>query len=247
MTDSFDFGYQRVSAGEKTRRVNEVFTSVAGAYDLMNDLMSLGAHRLWKRFAAHVAGLRPDARVLDLAAGTGDMTILMKKHLNEHGRVVMCDINAAMLSAGRDKLYDRGLHRNLDFTQADAAALPYADNSFDCVMMAFGLRNATDKAAVLRSVHSVLKYGGAFHILEFSRMTAPLLQKLYDGYSFAVIPLLGQLVAGDKDSYRYLVESIRRHPDQETLAAMLREAGFSRVRYHNLSGGIVAHHQAWKL
>ena len=241
------FGFQRVSAREKTRRVNDVFTSVAGAYDLMNDLMSLGLHRLWKRFAAHIAALRPEARVLDLAAGTGDMTILIKKHLNENGRVVLCDINAAMLAAGRDKLCDQGLHRGLDFVQADAAALPYADNSFDCVMMAFGLRNVTDKPAALRSIFAALKYGGALNILEFSRLTAPLLQKLYDKYSFTAIPLLGQLVAGDRESYRYLVESIRTHPDQETLKTMLQQAGFSRVRYYNLSAGIVAHHQAWKL
>ncbi|MGI9228722.1 MAG: bifunctional demethylmenaquinone methyltransferase/2-methoxy-6-polyprenyl-1,4-benzoquinol methylase UbiE [Gammaproteobacteria bacterium] len=247
MTESVDFGFRRVSSGEKTRRVKGVFTSVADDYDLMNDLMSLGVHRLWKRFSVHIAGLKPDARVLDLAGGTGDMTALIKKRLNEKGHIVLCDINGEMLRAGRDKLYDNGICQGLDFVQADAEALPYPDNSFDCVMVAFGLRNITDKQAALQAIHAKLKYGGVLNILEFSRLTLPLLQKLYDRYSFSMIPLLGRLVAGDQDSYQYLVESIRMHPDQETLKDMLQQAGFARVQYYNLSAGIVAHHQAWKL
>ncbi len=242
-----DFGFQTLGRREKTRRVNAVFTSVAGQYDLMNDLMSFGIHRLWKRYAVHIAGLKPDAQVLDLAGGTADMAWLIKKRLNEKGRVVVCDINADMLSTGRDKLYDKGLYHGLDFVQGDAEALPYADNTFDCIMLAFGLRNVSNQQKVLSSVFAKLNYGGGVNILEFSRLTLPLLQKLYDQYSFAVIPWLGKLIARDQDSYQYLVESIRRHPDQETLTQMLQQAGFSKVRYFNLSGGIVAQHQAYKL
>ncbi len=242
-----DFGYQRVAPGEKTRRVDQVFSSVAFRYDLMNDLMSGGIHRLWKRVCAHLAPLRRGAVALDLAGGTGDVTALLRRRGGGEGRVVLCDINEAMLRAGRDKLLDRGLVAGIDYARANAENLPFADNSFDCVTLAFGLRNMTDKAAALSAVRRVLKYGCPALILEFSRVRSPLLRRAYDAYSQHALPALGRLVAGDSDSYRYLAESIRMHPDQEELKTMMEEAGFSRVEYLNLSGGIVALHRGYKL
>lgn len=244
MSESVDFGFQKVPPEEKARRVDEVFSSVASRYDLMNDLMSFGVHRLWKRLCIHLTRLQPGARVLDVASGTGDLAAL----LNQSGcDVVSCDINEAMLKSGRDKLADRGLVNGVRYVRADAQRLPFADNSFDCATLAFGLRNMTDKPAALRAIHAGLKYGGQVVILEFSRVTSDLFRRIYDSYSFHAIPAMGKLVLQDADSYRYLVESIRMHPDQDSLKTMLEEAGFSRVDYLNLSGGIVALHQGYKL
>ena len=244
MSQPVDFGYQSVSPEEKTRRVDEVFSSVALRYDLMNDLMSLGIHRLWKRLGIHLARLRPGSLVLDVASGTGDLAALLKQRGCE---VVLCDINEAMLKYGRDKLVDKGLFNNVHYVRSDAEQLPFTDNSFDCATLAFGLRNMTDKMAALRSIHAKLKYGSPVFILEFSRVTSELVRQLYDKYSFHVIPALGKLVIQDPDSYRYLVESIRMHPDQESLNTLLEDSGFSRVDYLNLSGGIVALHKGYKL
>lgn len=242
-----DFGFQRVAAADKTERVRRVFTSVSGRYDLMNDLMSFGLHRLWKRYAVQLSGVRPGDSVLDLATGTGDLARLYRQRVGDMGRVVACDINSAMLQLGRKRLLDRGLIRNLQFVQCDAEVLPFRNHSFDCVNIAFGLRNATDKKAALASMLRSLKFGGSVVILEFSRLVLPALNGLYDSYSLNVIPRLGELVAGDRDSYRYLVESIRVHPDQEALKAMMEEAGFGRVRYWNLAGGIVAVHKGYRI
>ena len=242
-----DFGFERIAPGDKTRRVTEVFSSVASRYDLMNDLMSCGLHHLWKRFAVRVSGVRKGQCVLDVAGGTGDMTVLLHKRVGREGLVVLADINRDMLEAGRGKLCDEGVVRGVDYVQADAEKLPLRDNCFDCVSIAFGLRNVTDKAAALCAMHAALKYGGTLVILEFSHVVLPLLQRLYDAWSFRVIPMLGRMVAQDEASYRYLVESIRMHPDQETLKHMLEEAGFARVEYYNLSGGIVAIHKACKV
>ena len=244
MNQRTDFGFREVPREEKARRVGEVFSSVASRYDLMNDLMSFGIHRYWKRLCVHLARLRPGSRVLDVASGTGDLAAL----LNRSGcDVVSCDINEAMLRSGRDKLADRGLVSDVHYVRADAERLPFADNSFDCATLAFGLRNMTDKPAALRAIHAGLKYGGQVLVLEFSRVTSDLLRRVYDSYSFHAIPAMGKLALQDPDSYRYLVESIRMHPDQDSLKTMLEEAGFSRVDYLNLSGGIVALHQGYKL
>lgn len=242
-----DFGYERIAPEDKARRVAGVFSSVAGRYDLMNDLMSLGLHRLWKRFAVASAGLRAGQSVLDVAGGTGDMAVLWRRRVGASGLVALTDINRDMLHLGRDKLYDRGMVPGVGVVQADAEHLPFRDNAFDCVSIAFGLRNVTDKPAALRSMYSCLKYGGVLVILEFSRVVLPHLSKLYDAWSFNVIPRLGEAVAHDQASYRYLVESIRMHPDQDTLKQMLADAGFGRVEYYNLSGGVVAVHKAWKV
>ncbi|MCY4153770.1 MAG: class I SAM-dependent methyltransferase [Gammaproteobacteria bacterium] len=244
MNAPVDFGFHKVAPAEKTRRVGEVFSSVAARYDLMNDLMSFGVHRLWKRLCVHLARVPSGSRVLDLAAGTGDLAARLQQSGYE---VVACDINEAMLSAGRDKLADRGLVRDIHYVRADAERLPFAEHSFDCATLAFGLRNMTDKPAALRAIHAGLKYGGQVLILEFSRVSAALLRKAYDAYSFHAIPALGKLVLQDADSYRYLVESIRMHPDQDSLKTMLEQAGFARVDYLNLSGGIVALHRGYKL
>ena len=248
MTDerSTDFGFQRVSREDKARRVRGVFDSVAGNYDLMNDLMSAGTHRLWKRFTLSLANLRPGQRALDVAGGTGDLAAGLARQVGERGLVVLTDINAAMLGRGRDRLIDAGLAGNVACVQANAERLPFPDATFDCITIGFGLRNVTDKAAALKSMHRVLKPGGQLLVLEFSTPVAPGLKPIYDAYSFKVLPLLGRLVANDADSYRYLAESIRMHPDQETLLAMLREAGFIQARYHNLTGGIVAVHRGYK-
>ena len=246
-TKTTHFGFTQVDPGEKTRRVGEVFSSVASRYDLMNDLMSFGIHRAWKRYTIHISQVKSGARVLDVAGGTGDMSVLFRKAVGETGLVVTSDINNAMLSEGRDRQLDRGISSGLQFVQANAEALPFRKNYFDCACIAFGLRNVTDKDAALRSMYESVKFGGKVVILEFSRVVLPLLRQLYETYSFEFIPRLGELIAKDRDSYQYLVESIRMHPDQETLKAMLQTAGFARVDYHNLSGGIVAIHKAHKL
>jgi demethylmenaquinone methyltransferase/2-methoxy-6-polyprenyl-1,4-benzoquinol methylase len=245
--DTVDFGYERVPWQEKAARVRSVFASVAGKYDVMNDLMSFGVHRLWKQFTLSLTGLRPGQQALDVAGGTGDLSIGMLRQVGRQGRVFLSDINPAMLDRGRDRLLDAGFVGNVECVVADAERLPFDDDAFDCVTIAFGLRNVTDKDAALRSMYRVLKPGGQLLVLEFSRPTLPGLQPLYDAYSFNVLPLLGRLVAGDEASYRYLAESIRMHPDQETLLAMLRGAGFGQARYHNLSGGIVALHRGYKV
>ena len=244
--DTVDFGYQQVPRADKARRVREVFDSVATRYDLMNDLMSGGAHRIWKHFALSLTGLKTGGRALDVAGGTGDLSVGMAQQVGQTGLVVLTDINAAMLDAGRDRLIDAGLVGNVCYAQADAECLPFADESFDCVTIGFGLRNVTDKARALASMRRVLKVGGQLLVLEFSKPVNATLGSLYDSYSFKLLPLLGRVVAGDAESYRYLAESIRRHPDQETLLAMLRAAGLEECRYHNLFGGIVAVHRGFR-
>ena len=242
-----DFGFKKIPWAEKAGRVREVFASVAGSYDLMNDAMSFGLHRLWKQFALAVCGLRPGAAALDVAGGTGDLAIGLLKQVGKTGRVVLSDINPAMLARGRDRLLDLGRVGNVECVVVDAERLPFESGSFDCVTIGFGLRNVTDKPAALASMFRVLKPGGQLVVLEFSTPTAPGLKPLYDAYSFNVLPLLGRLIARDAASYRYLAESIRMHPDQETLLAMLGDAGFSMTRYHNLAGGIVAVHRGYKI
>ena len=245
--DTVDFGFEKVPREEKAARVRSVFASVAGKYDIMNDLMSLGVHRLWKQFTLSVTGLRPGQQALDVAGGTGDLSIGMLRQVGKSGKVFLTDINPAMLERGRDRLLDAGCVGNVECLVADAEKLPFDDNSFDCVTIAFGLRNVTDKAAALASMYRVLKPGGQLLVLEFSKPTLPGLKPVYDAYSFNILPLLGRYVANDEASYRYLAESIRMHPDQETLLGMLRDAGFSLARYHNLSGGIVALHRGYKV
>jgi demethylmenaquinone methyltransferase/2-methoxy-6-polyprenyl-1,4-benzoquinol methylase len=244
---STHFGFTDVPWEEKARRVRSVFDSVASRYDLMNDLMSGGAHRLWKRFALSLTGLRPGGRALDVAGGTGDLSVGLARQVGSSGQVLLTDINAAMLARGRDRLIDEGLVGNVSCVQANAECLPFAEGSFDCVTIGFGLRNVTDKPAAIASMRRVLKPGGRLLILEFSKPTLPGLNSLYDLYSFRVLPLLGHFVAGDADSYRYLAESIRRHPDQKTLLGMMQTAGLEDCRYHNLSGGIVAVHVGQRL
>ena len=244
--DTTDFGYERVKTAEKAGRVREVFDSVAAQYDLMNDLMSGGLHRLWKRFTIELSAVRSGQTVLDIAGGTGDLAAKFSKLVGADGKVILADINAAMLSVGRDRLIDRGALSNIDVVQADAQFLPFDDNSIDCITIAFGLRNVTDKAKALRSMHRVLKPGGRVLVLEFSKPTSPLLSKVYDAYSFSALPAMGKLITDDADSYRYLAESIRKHPDQESLLEMVEDAGFVDCRYHNMTGGIVAVHRGIK-
>lgn len=244
--DTTDFGYERVKTAEKAGRVREVFDSVAAQYDLMNDLMSGGLHRLWKRFTIELSAVRSGQTVLDIAGGTGDLAAKFSKLVGADGKVILADINAAMLSVGRDRLIDKGALSNIDVVQADAQFLPFEDNSIDCVTIAFGLRNVTDKAKALRSMHRVLKPGGRVLVLEFSKPTSPLLSKVYDVYSFSALPAMGKLITDDADSYRYLAESIRKHPDQESLLEMVEDAGFVDCRYHNMTGGIVAVHRGIK-
>jgi len=239
------FGFRDVPLTDKARHVREVFDSVADNYDLMNDLMSFGVHRLWKRFTVGMADLKPGQCVLDLAGGTGDLTRLMSPRVGGEGLVVLSDINAAMLGNGRSQLLDKGIAGNVDFAQANAERLPFRDNSFDLVTMAFGLRNVTDKQQALDSIYRVLRPGGRLLVLEFSRPAAAL-KPAYDFYSFSILPKLGRLVARDEASYRYLAESIRMHPDQQTLRGMMQQAGFENCDYHNLTGGIVAIHRGYK-
>jgi demethylmenaquinone methyltransferase / 2-methoxy-6-polyprenyl-1,4-benzoquinol methylase len=241
-----DFGFERVRRADKAQRVRGVFDSVAGHYDLMNDLMSAGTHRIWKRFTLALANLRAGQRALDVAGGTGDLAAGLAQQVGERGVVVLTDINAAMLARGRDRLIDAGFAARIMCVQADAERLPFPDGSFDCITIGFGLRNVTDKAAALESMRRALKPGGQLLVLEFSRPRLPGLKPLYDAYSFRVLPLLGRLVAHDAASYRYLAESIRMHPDQEALLAMMRAAGLEGCRYHNLSGGIVAVHRGYR-
>ncbi|MGS2723166.1 bifunctional demethylmenaquinone methyltransferase/2-methoxy-6-polyprenyl-1,4-benzoquinol methylase UbiE [Porticoccus sp. GXU_MW_L64] len=240
------FGFETVKTEEKAGKVAEVFHSVAAKYDLMNDLMSGGIHRLWKRLTIELSGVRAGHKVLDIAGGTGDLSAKFSRIVGEDGLVVLADINDSMLTVGRDKLMDSGVTGNVYFTQADAQYLPYPDNSFDCITIAFGLRNVTDKALALRSMLRVLKPGGRLLVLEFSKPTSELLGKAYDFYSFKLLPKMGELVASDADSYRYLAESIRMHPDQENLKQMMVDAGFDNCSYHNMTGGIVALHRGFK-
>jgi demethylmenaquinone methyltransferase/2-methoxy-6-polyprenyl-1,4-benzoquinol methylase len=239
------FGFRKVPVTEKTRHVRQVFDSVADNYDLMNDLMSFGIHRLWKRFAINMAALKPGQQVLDLAGGTGDLTRLMAPAAGASGHIVLSDINAAMLGKGRRRLLDKGISGNVTFAQANAEQLPFPEHCFDLVTMAFGLRNVTDKQRALNAIYHVLKPGGRLLVLEFSRPVAAL-KPAYDFYSFKLLPKLGQLVARDAPSYRYLAESIRMHPDQMALQGMMEQAGFERCDYHNLTGGIVAIHRGYK-
>ena len=237
------FGYKTVKTEEKAEKVAEVFHSVASSYDLMNDLMSAGIHRLWKRMTIEMSGVRRGHKVLDIAGGTGDLAAKFSRIVGSEGQVVLADINDSMLKVGRDRLMDRGVVSNIQFAQANAQYLPFPDNTFDLITIAFGLRNVTDKAMALRSMNRVLKPGGKLLVLEFSKPTSPLLSKIYDSYSFNVLPKLGQLFASDSDSYQYLAESIRMHPDQESLKNMVEQAGFSNCDYHNMTGGIVALHR----
>lgn len=240
------FGYERIAKSEKTEKVHAVFDSVAEKYDLMNDLMSFGIHRLWKQFTLDSARVQRGQCVLDIAGGTGDLTLALSKMVGETGQVVLADINAAMLHLGRNKLIDQGIFKNVSFTQANAECLPFAENSFDRITIAFGLRNVTHIDKALSALFQVLKPGGCCLVLEFSKPILPGLKPLYDAYSFNVLPKLGEWIVNDKNSYQYLAESIRMHPDQETLKKTMELAGFEEVVYHNLSGGIVALHQGYK-
>jgi demethylmenaquinone methyltransferase/2-methoxy-6-polyprenyl-1,4-benzoquinol methylase len=240
------FGFRDVPVGDKQKLVGEVFSSVAGKYDLMNDLMSLGIHRVWKRYFVGTAQVKKGDRVLDLAGGTGDIAALLKDRVGPAGELVLGDINGEMLRVGRDRMTDRGNVRGFEYVQCNAEKLPFPDGSFDLVTIAFGLRNVTDKDAALREMLRVLKVGGQARVLEFSEVRAAWFRPIYDFHSFKVLPKLGSLFAGDPDSYQYLAESIRKHPPQEGLKAMMEAAGFARARYRNLSGGIVAIHDGWK-
>jgi len=245
--DKTHFGYQTVDTNEKVALVGEVFDSVADRYDVMNDLMSFGIHRLWKRFTINQSGVRAGQSVLDLAGGTGDLAAKFYQRVGSKGSVVLSDINYSMLAVGRDKMINDGKLGQMQYALANAEALPFKTSSFHCVTMAFGLRNVTDKQRALESIFNTLKPGGRLLVLEFSKPVLPLLSKAYDAYSFSALPALGKLVANDADSYRYLAESIRKHPDQDTLQQMMEQAGFERCEYHNLTGGIVALHKGFKL
>jgi demethylmenaquinone methyltransferase/2-methoxy-6-polyprenyl-1,4-benzoquinol methylase len=240
------FGYKTVASEDKAGLVAGVFHSVAAKYDVMNDLMSMGVHRLWKRFTIELSGVRKGDSVLDIAGGTGDLAAKFSKLVGPEGRVVLADINESMLRVGRDKLTDLGIVNNIEYTQANAESLPFPDNSFDCITIAFGLRNVTDKDKAMRSMLRVLKPGGRLLVLEFSKPNNELLNKAYDAYSFKLLPLMGKLITNDAESYQYLAESIRMHPDQETLKEMMMDAGFACCEYHNMTGGIVAVHKGIK-
>ncbi|ACX89971.1 bifunctional demethylmenaquinone methyltransferase/2-methoxy-6-polyprenyl-1,4-benzoquinol methylase UbiE [Pectobacterium parmentieri] len=241
-----DFGFRTVARDEKEVMVAEVFHSVAAKYDLMNDLMSFGIHRIWKRFTIECSGVRRNQRVLDLAGGTGDLTAKFSRMVGEGGEVILADINASMLKVGREKLRNKGIIDNINYVQANAEALPFPDDFFDCITISFGLRNVTDKNKALRSMYRVLKPGGRLLVLEFSKPVIKQLSTVYDAYSFHILPRIGEAVASDAGSYRYLAESIRMHPDQETLKGMMSDAGFDSVNYFNLTGGIVALHRGFK-
>ena len=241
-----DFGFTQVDPEAKAGMVRGVFDSVASRYDLMNDLMSGGVHRLWKRFTIELSAARTGQTILDIAGGTGDLAARFSRLVGPEGQVILADINAAMLEVGRDRLIDEGATGNIEVVQADAQALPFKDNSVDCITIAFGLRNVTNKEMALRSMLRVLRPGGRLLVLEFSKPTSALVGKVYDQYSFQILPAMGRLIAQDADSYRYLAESIRKHPDQATLLGMMEDAGFGECRYHNMTGGIVALHQGFK-
>ncbi len=245
-TNTTHFGFKEVPKEQKVELVRDVFDSVANKYDVMNDLMSLGIHRIWKRIAVQLSNVREGDAVLDLAGGTGDLTTLFSKRTGKTGRIVLADINASMLTAGRDRLIDNGLLGNVSYAQVNAECLPFEDNSFDCVCIAFGLRNVTDKDAALRSMARVLKPGGRVIVLEFSHPTDKITEKVYDFYSFNVLPRVGEIVAKDANSYRYLAESIRMHPKQDELKTMMENAGLERCEYFNLTNGIVAVHRGYK-
>ncbi len=240
------FGYQEVPVDEKVGRVAEVFHSVAAKYDVMNDLMSGGIHRLWKRITIESSGARAGQQILDIAGGTGDLTRRFAEIVGPSGKVVLADINDSMLKVGRDKLINKGVAGNVEYVQANAECLPFEDNTFDIITIAFGLRNVTDKDAALRSMNRVLKPGGKLMVLEFSKTNNPLMTKVYDFYSFNILPKMGEIIANDAESYRYLAESIRMHPDQETLKGMMDNAGFVQTRYRNLTQGVVALHTGIK-
>ncbi|EMI5493082.1 bifunctional demethylmenaquinone methyltransferase/2-methoxy-6-polyprenyl-1,4-benzoquinol methylase UbiE [Providencia stuartii] len=244
--ETIDFGFRTVGKEDKVGLVANVFHSVASKYDLMNDLMSFGIHRVWKRFTIEASGVRRNQRVLDLAGGTGDLTAKFSRLVGEKGEVVLADINDSMLKMGREKLRDLGIVGNVSYVQANAEELPFPDNYFDCITISFGLRNVTDKDKALRSMYRVLKPGGRLLVLEFSKPVIEPLNKAYDAYSFHVLPRIGQAIVGDPDSYRYLAESIRMHPDQETLKSMMENAGLEQVSYTNMTGGIVALHKGFK-
>lgn len=246
-SDQTHFGYETVDSSAKQGKVAEVFHSVANKYDVMNDLMSMGVHRLWKRYTIEISGVRPGQTVLDLAGGTGDLAAKFARIVGQTGHVTLSDINNSMLSVGRDRLTDKGALGNIDFVQANAECLPFPDNHFDLITIAFGLRNVTDKDAALRSMNRVLKPGGKLLVLEFSKPTVKALNPIYDTYSFKILPFIGKLVTNDADSYRYLAESIRMHPDQDTLKEMMSKAGFVNCDYFNLSAGIVALHRGYKV
>ena len=240
------FGFQNVRANEKAGKVADVFHSVASKYDIMNDLMSMGIHRIWKRLTIESSGVRPGYKVLDIAGGTGDLTMQFSKRVGEQGQVILADINSSMLNVGRDRLMDQGYGGNIQFVQANAETLPFPDNYFNCVSIAFGLRNVTDKDKALQSMTRVLKPGGRLLVLEFSKPNNELLSKVYDKYSFTALPFMGKLITNDSESYKYLAESIRMHPDQETLKGMMENAGLVNCRYQNMTGGIVALHSGIK-
>ncbi|HFC91415.1 MAG TPA: bifunctional demethylmenaquinone methyltransferase/2-methoxy-6-polyprenyl-1,4-benzoquinol methylase UbiE [Leucothrix mucor] len=243
---STHFGYQQVPVGEKANKVADVFHSVADKYDVMNDLMSAGVHRLWKRYTIETSGAKSGDTILDLAGGTGDLAAKFSRIVGKEGKVILSDINGSMLENGRERLINMGIAGNVEYVQANAECLPFPDNYFNVITIAFGLRNVTDKEAALRSMLRTLKPGGKLMILEFSKPVVPGLDFVYDQYSFKLLPLIGKLVANDEDSYRYLAESIRMHPDQETLKGMMDDAGFERTAYHNMTGGIVALHTGYK-
>lgn len=240
------FGFTEVPTHEKSKRVADVFHSVAQKYDLMNDIMSLGLHRLWKHFTIHQSHIRSGQNVLDIAGGTGDLTKEFALKVGPKGLIVLADINEKMLAQGRNRLIDQGIVGNIVYVQADAENLPFPTNYFDCISIAFGLRNVTDKIAALNSMYRVLKPGGKLLVLEFSKPILPILNSIYDTYSFKIIPKIGAWITGDEHSYQYLVESIRMHPDQENLKTMMQECGFEDIEYHNLTGGIVALHKGHK-
>ncbi len=241
------FGYREVPTADKQKLVGEVFSSVAGKYDLMNDLMSLGIHRVWKRYFVATAQVKPGDRVLDLAGGTGDIAALLRERVGDSGEIVLGDINAGMLGVGRDRMTDRGNVRGFEYVQCNAERLPFPDASFDLVTIAFGLRNVTDKDAALAEMLRVLKVGGQARVLEFSEVKSEWFKPVYDFHSFNILPRLGKLFAGDSDSYQYLAESIRQHPPQDALKAMMVSAGFARCDYKNLNAGIVAIHTGYKV